>query len=813
MRIVLNTDRDRSTVLRTSPTALALLAAIAVPCALAAQPHGTLESPPLRATPSSVVPAGDTTVRFAFDIPAQPLRDALLVFGRQAGLRVEARDIAGGDARTRPLAGRYTAPEALRLLLAGTGNRAVFRDAETVVVAAAGEPPESEVQTLGPVVVTAQAARRARYAPARVRSATKTDAPLRDVPQAVTVVTSELIADQGMQSMADVARYLPGVTMGQGEGHRDAPTIRGNASTSDFFVDGVRDDVQYLRDLYNVERVEALKGSNAMIFGRGGGGGVINRVTKDAQWMPTRSLTLAGGSFGHRRATLDAGSGHGVVAGRLNGVLESSRSFRDATGIEREGINPTAAILAGGTLVRLGYEYFADRRTVDRGIPSRDGRPLDTGVGTFFGDPDQSRSRAAVHAADATIERGSSDGVLLRNRSRFARYAKFYRNVFPGAVTDDGSGVVLTAYDNATDRRNVFNQTDLTWSVGTGAVRHTLLGGVEVGRQWTENFRRTGYFAGDATRDTVPVSDPTVSLPVDFRQSATDADNRSDAGVVAAYLQSQLVLGPRWQAVVGLRHDRFALDFDDERTGESLRRTDRMLSPRAGLVFKPAAPLSVYGSYGISHLPASGDQFSSLTVTTRALEPERFVNREVGVKWEPRPDLSLTAAAYRLDRSNTTAPDPADPTRIVQTGRQRTTGIEAGLAGRLTEWWHVAGGWTTQRATIVDRTTSAEPGARVPLVPAWTLSLWNRYRVTRALGAGIGIVRQADMYAAVDNAVTLPAFTRVDAALFLTVLDGVRAQANIENVLDARYFATSHGNNNIMPGAPRTLRLSVTVTP
>ena len=780
------------------------LAVLLAPTTAAAQPLASSGAAPM---------APDTTARVAFDIPAQRLREALVVFGHQARLRVELRELANADRRTDAVAGTYSAPEALRRLLAGTANRAWFRDAAVVVVSGAADGAVA-VQQLGAVLVTADAVRAAGYAPRRSTSATKLDVALRDVPQAVTVVNRQLIADQSMQSMADVVRYIPGVTMGQGEGHRDAPTIRGNSSTSDFFVDGVRDDVQYLRDLYNVERVEALKGSNALLFGRGGGGGVLNRVTKDAQWLPTRSLTLEGGSHEHRRATLDVGSGLSAdLAARLNGVVEDSRSFRDATGFERVGVHPTATLLAGATVVRLGYEYFADRRTVNRGIPSFAGRPLETDITTFFGDPGESRARASVQAFDAVVERGAAERVLLRNRSRLASYDKFYQNVFTNGLTADGSGARIVGYGNATDRRNLFNQTDLTWALGAGRVRQTLLAGVELGRQETENFRRTGYFEGDATADTVPVGQPMVSLPITFRQSASDADNRSTANVVSVYLQDRIELGTHWQAIVGLRHDRFALDFHNDRNGEALQRTDVMLSPRAGLVFKPVAPVSLYGTYSVSHLPASGDQFSSLSVTTAALEPERFINREAGVKWEIRPDLAFSAAAYRLDRTNTRATDPADPTRIVQTGRQRTTGIEAELAGNVTSWWQVAGGWGAQRAVIVNATTAAAAGARVPLVPAYTLSLWNRVQVAPRLGAGLGVVRQADAYAAIDNQVTLPAFTRVDAAAFVRVTDDVRAQLNVENLLDARYYPTSHGNNNIMPGAPRSLRLSLTVAP
>ncbi len=787
---------------------LCALGCALTPCAASAQtlvPTASISTPPTA--------EADTSLRFSFDIPALPLRDALIVFGRQAALRVEARNLAGETEVAPEVSGSFTAPHALRLLLAGSGNSARFRGAESVIVGRSGMR-DSLPDALTPVLVTAEVVRRSGYTARRTFTATRTDVPLRDVPQAVTVLGRELLADQSMQSMSDVVRYIPGVTMGQGEGHRDAPTIRGNSSTADFFVDGVRDDAQYLRDLYNAERIEALKGSNAMIFGRGGGGGVINRVTKEAQWAPVRSLALEGGSFAHRRATLDAGNGLGsAMAGRVNAMFEDSRSFRNGAELERRAVNPKLAVLAGGTMVRLGYEYFADDRTVDRGVPSFQGRPSRADIGTFFGDPDVSRSRVYVNSADATVERGSTDGVMFRNRTRIAGYDKFYRNVYPGARSADGSEVSLAAYDNSTDRRNVFNQTDLSFAIGRGSVRQTLLVGAELGRQTTENYRSTGYFGGTATSLLVPFDRPTISAPVTFRQSATDADNAAIATVGSVYIQDQIALGSHVQAIAGLRHDRFLMEFTNHRGGQRLRRLDMMLSPRAGLVLKPSALLSFYGSVSVSHLPSSGDQFSQLTVTTQTLEPERFTNSEVGFKWELRPDLVVNGAAYHLDRTNTSTADPTQADRLVQTGRQRTTGLETEVVGNLGTRWQLAGGYSTQRARIVSRTSAAQPGARVPLVPAHTVSLWNRVRATERLGLALGVVHQADMFAAIDNTVTLPAFTRVDGALFLDLRRNLRLQANVENVFDARYYPTSHGNNNIMPGAPRTLRVSLTATP
>ncbi len=614
--------------------------------------------------------------------------------------------------------------------------------------------------------------------------------------------------------MADVVRYIPGVTMGQGEGHRDAPTIRGNSSTADFFVDGVRDDAQYLRDVYNVERVEALKGPNAMVFGRGGGGGVLNRVSKEATWARAGTLSLEGGSFDHNRATIDVGDAvGGRSAVRFNGIYEKSDGFRDGFSLKRHGLNPTASLLLGaGTLLKLDYERFVDDRTVDRGIPSARGVPSPAAITTFFGDRDASYSHTNVDAAGVAMERALGNGVTLRNRSRWVQYDKFYQNVYPdSAVTADGTQIRIAAYNSATPRTNLFNQTDLVSTFGTGSVRHSLVAGAELSRQVTRNFRQTGYFDnGTVTKKLVPFDQPSVSAGATYRQSASDGDNRVVANVAAVYVQDQVTLSPMFQAIVGVRIDRFALRFHDNRKSTDLQRDDQLVSPRAGLVFKPVSALSLYGSYGVSHLPSAGDQFSSLTATTRSLAPERFRNYEVGAKWDVLPQLMFTSALFRLDRTNSSAPDPLNTGVIVQTGAQRSTGAEFGLTGDVTSAWQIAGGFATQRAKITSTTSAAPAGRSVPLVPRHTLSLWNRYQVTSAAGAGLGIVRQASMFASIDNSVTLPAFTRVDGALFLTATPNVRLQLNMENLLNRRYYATSHGNNNILPGVPRSLKLSVT---
>jgi len=645
----------------------------------------------------------------------------------------------------------------------------------------------------------------------RSATATRTETRLRDVPQAVAVVSAQAIAEQGMQSMADVVRYMAGVGMAQGEGNRDTPVLRGNSSTADFFVDGVRDDAQYFRDLYNVERVEALKGPNAMIFGRGGAGGVINRVTRQASQVPVGETSVEVGASRDRRLSADVGRGlTSSLAGRVTGMYENAGSYREEASLERYGVNPTLALSLGrATTVRFGYEHFHDRRTADRGIPSFGGKPVDTAPGMFFGDADASESDATVNTASAAIDHRFS-GILVRSRLQYAGYDKFYQNVFPGQVNAAGTHVALSAYNHRTDRQNLFSQTDVEFRGRTGKVDHHLLAGVEIGRQLTDNARLTGYF-GTATSLNVPLTDPKNTMPLSFRQGATDADNHGVATVAAGYAQDQVEFSRYLQAVVGLRYERLEVDFRNNRTGGTVASSDALAAPRAAVIVKPVEEMSLYTSYSVAYVPRAGEQLSSLSLTNRSLEPERFENYEVGVKWDPTPHLAATAAVYRLDRTNVAVPDPADPTRSLLVDGQRCKGVEVGLAGRVVRRWSVLAAYAYQDGEITQSlSATAQVGARLAQLPAHTLSVWNRYDVNDRLGAGIGVIRRGSIFTSTDNTVSVPGFTRVDGAMFATISRRLRAQLNVENLFDARYYASAHSNNNIMPGAPRSARVSLT---
>ncbi len=648
------------------------------------------------------------------------------------------------------------------------------------------------------------------YGVSALNTATKTYTLLRDIPQSISVVTKEQIRDQSMSSVADVVAYVPGITAHQGENNRDQLVIRGNSTSADFFLNGVRDDVQYYRDLYNVERVEALKGPNSMTFGRGGGGGVINRVTKEAGFTSLREINLQGGSFGNKRFSGDLDQPIGdKFSFRLNGLYENSGSFRQYVDLERYGINPTATLIVGPkTAVKVSYEYFHDGRVADRGIPSYHGLPVDVPIETFFGDPTNSHVRAGVNLTTVNIDH-QAGRFNIRNRTMFGDYDRFYQNYVPGAVTADKSMVALSSYNNATNRRNVFNQTDVTFTVATGSVRHNFLTGSEIGRQLTDNFRKTGFFNNTTTTILAPLLNPVINTPITYRQNATDADNHVQTNLGGAYVQDQIEINRYLQVVTGARFDYFDLQFHNNRNNQDLRRIDRLVSPRAGVIVKPITPLSIYANYSIAYLPSSGDQFSQLTTITQQVKPEKFTNYEVGAKWDIRRNLSLTTALYRQDRTNTRATDPNDPTRILQTGSQRTNGYELGLNGFVTSKWSIAGGYAYQDAFISSATVAAPKGAQVALVPHHTFSLWNNYNVHKRLGLGLGIVHRADMFAAVDNTVVLPGYTRADAAVFFSITERWRLQANIQNLFDTQYYLNADGNNNISPGASRGARVAL----
>ena len=694
-----------------------------------------------------------------------------------------------------------------RLLLLSAVS--VFACGATPAFAAEAAADGAAAETSEPIVITGQ---QVKYGVRSTSTATKTSTDVKDVPQALTTVTSQQIEDQQLRSMGDLMLFVPGASYNAGEGNRDTIVLRGNSSTADFFIDGVRDDVQYFRDFYNVDRVEVLKGPNAMIFGRGGGGGIVNRILKRPTLTSYGGLLASADNWGDFRFSGDLDQPlSGSVGVRVNGVYEGGDSFRNHVTLHRYGINPTAAIVSGSTRIDLSYEHFHDRRTADRGVPADGHEPIRGFTRTFFGDPDESFAKADIDLGTITIAHDFGNGLTARSRTLVGDYRKFYQNIYGSGFDAATQLVTLSGYNNRNDRTNLFTQNDLIWENHVAGIDQTLLFGFELGREKSRNRRNTAQFLDG---NTTPITAPTVDADVIFAPLPSDADNRVKATVAAAYVQDQIRISPAFEIVAGLRFDSLKIHVDDLRPTSpgAFERRDSLWSPRLGLIAKPMHNLSFYASYSRSYLPQSGDQFSSLDADRASLKPERFDNYEVGAKWEILDGLLATAAIYQLDRSNTRASDPLNPTRTVLTGKQRSRGLELGLERSVTSRWLISAGYALQDAEIVETTTAAPAGRKVPLVPRHSFSLWNRYDVTRQLGVGLGVIARSKSYASISNAVTLPGYTRVDAAIYYKLPHGFEAQLNAENLFGAHYFPTASNDNNIALGGPRSLKATIGFT-
>jgi catecholate siderophore receptor len=645
-------------------------------------------------------------------------------------------------------------------------------------------------------------------------TATKTPTPLINVPQGVSVLTRDQLDDQNVRQLNDALRYVAGVVMETGEGHRDEVFIRGQKTTADFFLNGLRDDAQYYRSLYNIERVEVLKGSNALTFGRGGGGGVINRVSKTARFdQDFVAADAAMDSFGAFSIGADINHQLSDTVGlRLNGSYEDFNNDRDFYEGRFIGFSPTlTARLGERTHLTASYTYDDDKRFTDRGVPPLLGRPLDNFDKTQFGDRDFNEAVSKVHVARLRLDHEFSDALSVNLTGQYAHYDKAYGNVVPLAT--NGTTVDLNGYLDAMKRENWIAQGNLVWQGKTGGIGHTLLAGFEATRQDTVNARANALFATGpgttASRITVPLARkltlPAVSL------SALVRNRDSKLTVLAGYIQDQIEIGNVVQLLAGLRFESFDLDTVDRIAGFAATRKDEKWSPRLGLIVKPMEQVSLYTSYSESFLPAAGDQFFILSPALVALAPEKFENLEAGVKWAINPNLLLTAAVFQLERSNSQAPDPLNPGFVVLTGKSRARGAEFQLAGDLTKDFHVNFGYTYLKGKIRSATTGAAAGTTMEQAPKHQFTAWGRYDFTDRFGLGLGVIHSSKQFASLSNAVTLPGYTRVDAAAYFEVNEKISVQLNVENLFDADYYPSAHGDSNIQPGDPLNASIGVRV--
>ncbi|UBM23700.1 TonB-dependent siderophore receptor [Pseudomonas sp. p1(2021b)] len=657
------------------------------------------------------------------------------------------------------------------------------------------------------------------YKATESKSALKIDAPLRDIPQTVNVVPESVIKDQGAQSMEDVLKNVPGVGLSNGDGQRDQVTIRGFNAIGDMYIDGVRDDALYFRDLSNIERVEVIKGPAAVLYGRGSSGGLINSVSKKPGFAPKHEVGMTLDTEGKRRTQFDTGwaDPQGNQAYRLTGAFEDSDTFRDDGYIDRKAIAPSAYFRLSDDLeLNLGATYLYDKRLIDFGIPALGNRPVDVDRDKRFGsgDADQDYARSEVFSFTASLDYRINDDFTLTNTSRYYHYDLDRNNTLadssPTRFVTAPNGELLVKLNRgnvARDEYGVFNQTELKQQAQLAGMQHNLLYGVEVGYQdkYQRVFNQNNVAQVPVYRDAlVPVPEHAANL------SSKGTNYQQTAGF---YVQDLIELNDQWKALLGVRYDIFGQEYDDIRAADvDLDRTDKTWSPRVGLVYQPDQIQSYYVSVSRSYQP-SGEMFA-VNAGNADLEPEKTTNYELGAKWDLLDSkLSVTAAIFRLERTNMRTPDPVNPGLTILAGEQRTDGFEATISGQLSDKWQVYAGYAFLDAEIVKSNAKtngiSNEGQTPTLTPRNSANVWLVRTLTPQWRVAAGANYVDERYTALDNQVVMPGYTTFDAALLYSEQHWDMA-LRLKNAFDRDYYASAHGSVDLItPGAPRTLEASV----
>jgi catecholate siderophore receptor len=654
-------------------------------------------------------------------------------------------------------------------------------------------------------------------------NALRTPTPIIDVPQSLSIVSAEQIAQQGFTSIGDIINYTPGVNNSQGEGHRDSIVFRGVRSTADFFIDGARDDVQYYRPLYNLEQVEILRGPNALLFGRGGTGGILNRVTKKGVLGERFTNFQAGAnSFGEMSVQVDSNFDTGdTSAFRINAFYENLSNHRDFFDGDRFGINPTAKLeLRPGTTLDLSYEYLDHQRFIDRGIPTgADGRPVEAFQEIVFGDPDLNNNELKAHLFRAALQHEFSENLKGNFSAFYGDYDKLYENFYVSTYDQLATPLeaTLDGYIDTTQRDNLILSGNIIWQPETGAIDHTIIAGGEIIDTASDQDRFNAFWNTTADdNETFAITRPLVlsggvgtnaSGLATSNSYTTDLndDTRVGIDVRSLYVQDEIAISEKLDFIVGARYDSFDIKVFNVVANESRNRKDDKVTPRGGLVFKPMENISLYASYSESFLPRSGEQFANINGNNNQLDPNTFTNLEGGIKWDLRPGLSLTAAVFEIEQSSPQIADNNPETLDVIDSE--ITGFEAQLQGQVTESWYIAAGYSQLEGEQVNR--SGPTGLRPRELPEQMLSLWNTYQVSHSLGLGLGLTHQDDSFVNNSNTAFLPSYTRIDAAAFYDISPDFRVQVNIENLTDELYFPNSHSTHQTTVGRPLNARLTV----
>jgi len=645
-------------------------------------------------------------------------------------------------------------------------------------------------------------------------TATRTSTPVRYVPQAIDSIKTSNVASYGTNDIGDALSGMPNVSS-SADTRFDSLRIRGFDASNDFYLDGIRDDSQYKRDLHNIERVEVLKGPAAVLYGRGSQGGIVNRVSKMPEFGRRSTIEAQGGSEDLRSLYADLSTDPSDnLSLRLNMGNMDENSFRDGVSGNRQLFAPSMSWQLTPDLNWLvQYEYSRYNRTPDRGIPGVNGRPADVGRDTTYGnDHDFIDDKSQSLRSKLTYE--INDNWQLRQTLGVFKLDSDFDNTYLTGYTPATNKVTRQHWQQDLTTRNIYNNLELEGSFDTFGLEHRLLTGVETGSQ-----RRDPTLYNAATGRT-PGARPVPSLDLyspdrNLRHTGSmqvSSNSHTEVESRAVYVQDQLRLNDQWQLLGGLRYDTFDIESTNKLRNISEDRDSHSTSPRVGLVWTPLHNHSFYASWSKTFSPVGGGLIGitpGAAGNSNDLSPELTKQKEIGVKSDWLDDrLSTTLAIYDLELYNRRTTDPNDPTLTVMSGLQRSRGIELTATGNIVGNWYMRGGVGLQDAKI-EKDNNGLEGKRINNVAKRNGSLFLTWKPEMGWYGETGLTLVGQRYADNANTTVLPGYGRWDALVGYRFKDwDLRAALN--NITDREYYASATSQYQIQPGAPRSVVMTGT---
>jgi catecholate siderophore receptor len=735
-----------------------------------------------------------------YEIPAGTLESTLTLFQKLSGLQVIIPNEAMKPVASPGVNGTFTTEQALRELLKGTGITYRFSDARTVTLEIVATTENVEVRDDSKIQAVSP----------------KYTEPLLNTPQTISVISKEVIEEQGATTLRDVLRNVPGITITAGEGGNPAGdnlTLRGFSARNDIFIDGVRDISPQSRDPFNLEEVDVVKGPGSVYTGRGSAGGSINLLNKSPNMRRSFGGTLEFGTDRTRRVTGDINLPlNDTIAFRLNLLgHHSGVAGRDVVKNDRWGVAPSLTFgLGKPTRFSVSFYKLKQNNISDYGIPwvpvantalieFRD-RPAPVPRNTFYGLRNRDFEKLDTNLLTLKFEHDFNDSMSVRNQFRFARSTRDSIATPPRFAANNSTAInrELRSWQTGDDVWD--NQSDFTARFSTGKVEHALVTGLALTRE--TNTRRTRTAPNMLTTLLNPNPDDVFTGVITNGTIVGDVTANSQAG----YLFDTAKFGQRWQLNGGLRWDRFDADGITT-TGAPVSRVDRMLSGRAGVVFHPLPQGSIYASYATALNP-SLEGLSYNTATT-VLDPEKTYTVEAGSKWDFfQGRMLVTGAIFRVDKTNARTPGlPGEPPQVLD-GQQRVNGVELSVTGNLNKGWQVLAGYTlldseTVASNVAPTNGISEVGKELVNTPKNSFNAWSTYRFANGFHFGGGVRFVGKRYGNTINTRFVESYWTADVMAAYPISSHVDLKLNLYNLTDTYYFDRL-GGGHVVPGPGRS---------